>query len=397
MKQVLLIATFLINLLACQGQESAGGDEKIATPPKLVLGAEKFETYLPIISGRDVGLVVNHTSLVGDEHLVDTLLSLGVAIKKVFAPEHGFRGGQEAGETVENSIDSKTGIPIISLYGSNKKPSPDQLEGVDFVIFDIQDVGVRFYTYISTMHYVMEACAEQGKTLFVLDRPNPNGDYVDGPLLQEGQKSFVGLHPIPIVHGLTVGELAEMIQNEKWLKDSIQVDLQVVKMSNYHHQMKYELPVKPSPNLPNYQAIRLYPSLCLFEGSQISIGRGTQFPFQVFGHPEFSDSSFSFTPTSIPGMDQNPKHKDQACGGMDLRQITPPRFTLSYLITAYSWYHDKDAFFKKYFNRLAGNDKLMEQIAQGLDEKAIRSSWQHDLDTYISMREKYLLYPKSAP
>lgn len=398
MKQALFAFTFLLSLNACQSQASSDSAEIYSAPPVLFsTGSEQINKYLPLIKDLSIALVVNHTSMVAQSHLVDTLLSLGVSVKKVFAPEHGFRGAQEAGEQVTNSVDVKTGLPILSLYGANKKPSVQQLQDIDVVIFDIQDVGVRFYTYISTMHYVMEACAENGKTMLVLDRPNPNGDYVDGPILRPEQRSFVGLHPIPIVHGLTVGELAGMINGQKWLEGSRQCKLEVIPMDNYYHQMTYELPVKPSPNLPTYQSIRLYPSLCLFEGTDISVGRGTLFPFQVYGHPAFTDSAFSFTPVAIPGMDQNPKHRDQLCGGWDLRQITPPAFTLKFLIQAYNLYPEKDSFFKDYFNLLAGTDVLMGQIREGIDESVIKAGWQQNLNDYKAMRLKYLLYPDTAP
>ena len=398
MKQALFAVTFLWSLLACQSQEKSSiQSDPQESNDQLVLGAERLQAYLPLLENKKVALVVNHTSLVGKTHLVDTLLRRGVDVVQVFAPEHGFRGAQEAGETVENSIDKATGLPIVSLYGANKKPTAAQLQEIDAVVFDIQDVGVRFYTYISTMSYVMEACAEQGKLVVILDRPNPNGDYVDGPILQPSQRSFVGLHPIPIVHGLTVAELAYMINEEKWLANEVKCTLELIEMENYHHQLIYHLPVKPSPNLPNYQSIRLYPSLCLFEGSQISIGRGTQFPFQVYGHPHFSDSNFSFTPVAIPGMDQNPKHKDLACGGIDLREIDAPTFTLSYVLDAYQKFENKDQFFKKYFNLLAGNERLMGQIESGLNEAEIRSSWEADLQNFKTMRKSYLLYPETSP
>ncbi len=397
MKEVLLALTILIIQAACgQTQTYApelASDQVEEVAPSLKLGAERFDIYLPLLQDRPVALVVNQTSKVGPTHLVDTLLSLGVDIKKVFAPEHGFRGAQEAGETVNNSVDQKTGIAIQSLYGANKKPSEEHLSDVEVVLFDIQDVGVRFYTYISTMHYVMEACAEQNKEFIVLDRPNPNGDYVAGPILQSDQQSFVGLHPIPIVHGLTVGELAQMIQGEGWLQDGVEAKLQVVSMNHYNHDMVYDLPVKPSPNLPNYQAIRLYPSLCLFEGSQISVGRGTEFPFQVFGDPNLPDQGFSFTPVSMVGMDQNPKHKDLSCYGEDLRSIDPPQFTLDYLLYAYQHYPQQDDFFKKYFHKLAGTSQLMQQIKDGKTQSEIMASWETDLAAYKNKRQKYLLYP----
>jgi len=396
-KQVLLILTFFQILYGCNSQ-SVAVDHTIdlSEAPSLVLGAERMTEYLPLIKGKRVAMAVNHTSVVGNQHLVDTLLSLGVTVSAVFAPEHGFRGAQEAGEHVESGTDPKTGLPIISLYGSNKKPSADQLANIDLVLFDIQDVGVRFYTYISTMHYLMEACAENQKTMLILDRPNPNGDYVAGPILQKEQTSFVGMHPIPIVHGLTVGELANMINGENWLIGIESCDLKVIPMDNYHHQMNYSLPIKPSPNLPNDQSVRLYPSLCLLEGSQISIGRGTQFPFQVIGHPEFADSLFSFTPKGIPGMDLNPKHKDQSCYGWDLRNSEVPQFTLKYLINAYQLYPDKDKFFKEYFHLLSGNKILMDQIKKGLSEDEIQASWMPDLNNYKQLRANYLLYSETA-
>lgn len=398
MKQVLLILTFLIIFGSCDSQPAdvlATSSEPVSK--SLLLGVERMNSYLPLIQNKKVALAVNHTSLIADVHLVDTLLSLGIDIKKVFAPEHGFRGAQEAGELVKSGVDTKTGLPIVSLYGSNKKPTTEQLEDVDVVLFDIQDVGVRFYTYTSTMHYLMEACAENQKLMLVLDRPNPNGDYVAGPILQPEQKSFVGLNPIPIVHGLTVGELANMINGELWLSGNIKCELEVVPMENYHHQMAYSLPVKPSPNLPTDQSIRLYPSLCLFEGSKISIGRGTQFPFQVYGHPGFGDSLFVFSPESIPGMDNNPMYKSQKCYGWDLREIKAPEFTLKYLINAYQLFEDKDNFFRDYFYLLSGNTRLMQQIKEGLAEQEIVASWSPDLEQYRQKRGKYLLYPDAAP
>ncbi len=395
MKQALLILTFSVIFVSCNSQTSEL--PLVSEVDKhLTLGAERLEAYLPIIKDRRVAMAVNHTSLLGGRHLVDTLLDLGVSIVKVFAPEHGFRGAQEAGELVESGIDPNTGLPIVSLYGSNKKPTADQLEDIDLVLFDVQDVGVRFYTYISTMHYLMEACAENQKTMLILDRPNPNGDYVAGPILQNDQKSFVGMHPIPIVHGLTVGELAKMINGERWLSGKGACQLKVVPMKNYHHQLRYSLPVKPSPNLPTDQSIRLYPSLCLFEGSQISIGRGTYFPFQVYGHPTFGDSLFSFSPESIPGMDQNPMYKLKKCYGWDLRKVEAPQFTLRYLLNAYTLYPEKDNFFKDYFYLLSGNNLLMDQIKQGLSEEEIQASWIPDLDNYKQLRKKYLLYPETA-
>ena len=304
MNRVLLFLAFLTLQSACARQPADPIEHR---PAALVLGAYQFESYLPLLENRRVGMLVNHTSLVGNTHLVDTLQSLGVDIRKVFAPEHGFRGTADAGEAVEDGIDKATGLPLISLYGSNKKPGREQLADLDVIIFDIQDVGARFYTYISTMHYMMEACAENGKKLIVLDRPNPNGMYVDGPVLEPEFRSFVGMHPIPVVHGLTVGELAKMINGEGWLDNGVKCDLTVIAMDGYTHDSEYALPVKPSPNLPNQLSVQLYPSLCLFEATVVSVGRGTYEPFQQIGHPSFTDMPDSFTPVSIDGMSKYPR------------------------------------------------------------------------------------------
>lgn len=361
---------------------------------KMRVGAEQLELYLPEIQDKKVALVVNHSALVQGKHLVDVLLSKNVAIQKVFAPEHGFRGDADAGETVQNEKDKQTGLPIVSLYGKNKKPSPEQLKDVEAVIFDIQDVGVRFFTYISTMHYVMEACAENNKEFIVLDRPNPNGDYVAGPVLQKGFESFIGMHPIPVVHGLTVGELAQMINGEKWLAGGKQCQLKVIPLENYTHQTPYELPVKPSPNLPNHFAVRLYPSLCFFEGTPLSVGRGTDFPFQVVGYPDKRMGDFTFMPVSKPGMAKNPLYENQLCYGADYRKIYPqaPRFTLQPLIDFYQKFPEKDKFFNTFFDKLAGNSLLKEQIRKGMSEAEIVATWQKDLQNYLQMRKKYLLY-----
>ena len=362
--------------------------------PAVLPGADQLDVLLPKLKNKSIALVVNHTSLVGKTHLTDTLLSSGITIKKVFAPEHGFRGAAADGEKISDAIDTKTGLPIISLYGTNRKPTPQQLADVDLVLFDIQDVGTRFYTYISTMHLVMEACAEQGKKMIVLDRPNPNGSYVDGPMRVPELKSFVGMHPIPIVHGLTVGELARMINGEGWLEKSVTCDVEIIPLKHWTHQDVYSLPVKPSPNLPNDQAVRLYPSLCLFEGTVISVGRGTQTPFLIIGNPEFTDMQFSFTPVAIPGMSNDPPHEGKTCYGLDLSQVAvEPRINLRYLLDFYNKYSDKEKFFIGSFDRLAGTPQLKEQIKQGLSEEQIRASWQKDLDAYRKMRAKYLLYP----
>lgn len=357
------------------------------------IGASQFSFYLPQIQNKKVGLVVNHTSLVQDTHIVDTLLSMGIDIKKVFAPEHGFRGDIDAGEHLSDSYDSKTGLPIISLYGKNKKPTAEQMADIEVLIFDIQDVGVRFYTYISTMHYVMEACAELDKEIIILDRPNPNGSYVDGPILDPKLKSFVGMHPIPIVHGLTIGELALMINGEGWLAGGKTCKLEVVPVSDYTHEAPYSLPVRPSPNLPNDLSITLYPSICLFEGTQISVGRGTEYPFQVIGAPFAKMGKFTFIPESIIGMSKNPKYQDKICYGKDFRDTNPkPEFTLQYLIEFYHNYPKKESFFNGYFDTLVGTYELQKQIKAGMSENEIRQTWQEGLAKYKLIREKYLLY-----
>jgi uncharacterized protein YbbC (DUF1343 family) len=358
-----------------------------------IVGAQQLDILLPKLSGKRVALVVNHTSLINKTHLADTLKSLGVNLKKVFAPEHGFRGNAADGEHVSDSIDQKTGILVVSLYGKGRKPTPQQLADVDILIFDIQDVGARFYTYISTLHYVMEACAENGKNLVVLDRPNPNG-YVDGPILQPEFKSFIGMHPIPIAHGLTIGEIALMINGEGWLEAKKKCAFEIITIKNWKHDDAYSLPVKPSPNLPNDQAVRLYPSICLFEGTVISLGRGTQMPFLVLGNPELKELKFQFTPVDIKGMANNPPHENIVCYGIDLRTVTVERrVDLKYLLRFYALYPDKEKFFIASFDRLAGTSVLKQQIKDGLTEDHIRASWKQDLDRYKIMRSKYLLYP----
>jgi uncharacterized protein YbbC (DUF1343 family) len=354
--------------------------------------------YLPALKDKKIGLVVNHTSRIGNVHLVDTLLRLGCKVKKIFAPEHGFRGDHSAGAHVNSSVDAKTGLPIFSLYGENKKPSADHLDGLDLILFDIQDVGVRFYTYISTMHYMMEACALYQIPFIVLDRPNPNGHYVDGPLLKSNFKSFVGLHPIPVVHGLTVGELAMMIVGEKWIENASSLKLTVYKAKNYSHASYYELPIAPSPNLKNQLSILLYPSLCFFEGTIVSVGRGTDKPFQVFGFPNGNPWNMEFTPKPMPGAD-NPPHKFQLCRGVDLSMLSPmdvynrKKLNIDYLLLVYDAYIHKDKLFSSFFDKLAGTDQLRKQIIAGWSAAEIRNSWSDDLKNYQKLREKYLLYP----
>ena len=359
-------------------------------------GAEQTDRYLPLLKAKKIGLVVNHTSMVGEQHLLDFLLSKGVNVIRIFCPEHGFRGNADAGEEISDQRDSKTGLPIVSLYGDNKKPTVEQIADLDLLIFDVQDVGVRFYTYISTMHYVMEACAENGKQLLIFDRPNPNGDYLGGPVLKPEFKSFVGMHPIPVVHGCTIGELAQMINGEGWLKNQVKCNLTIIPVANYNHNMRYSLPVKPSPNLPNDQAIRLYPSLCFFEATSASIGRGTYFPFQVVGYPDQRFGDFQFTPKSIEGMSKNPKQLEKVCYGIDLRDKTcSPKFTLSYFLEFYHQFEDESVFLtrERWFNLLAGTDQLLKDIRAGKNLEEIEAGWNDELDSYRVIRKKYLLYP----
>ena len=362
----------------------------------IIVGAEQFSLYSELLKGKNVGVVANQTSFLESkkEHLVDFLVSKDIWVKKVFAPEHGFRGTADAGEHVKDGVDAKTGIPIISLYGSNKKPSQEQLKGLDVVVFDIQDVGARFYTYISTLHYVMEACAEAEIPVVVFDRPNPNGHYIDGPILEKEHQSFVGMHPIPIVHGMTIGEYAKMINGEGWLKDKMQCDLSVIEMKNYTHNTPYSLPIKPSPNLPNDKAINLYPSLCFFEGTFINAGRGTAMQFQVFGAPSLPASQFPFTytPQSNEGA-KEPKFKGQLCHGKDLRQVPQlNQINLEWLIETYNANGKKKDFFNSFFVKLAGTRKLQQQIEQGLSANAIQDSWKGGLLDFKKKREQYLIY-----
>ncbi len=366
---------------------------------KVLVGAERVELYLPKIQNKNVAIVANHTSLLGGKHLVDTLLSLNVNIKKIFCPEHGFRGNIEAGELINSHTDTKTGLPVVSLYGGNKKPRSENLQDVDVVIFDLQDVGVRFYTYISTMHYVMEACAENNIPLIVLDRPNPNGFYVDGPVLDLKNTSFVGMHPVPLVHGLTVGEFAQMINGEEWLAGKVKCALEVIPCAGYTHSQTYTLPVKPSPNLPNQLSVLLYPSLGFFEGTTVSVGRGTDFPFQVFGYPSYPQKQFKFKPVEKVGASVNPPYKGKTCYGVDLRDFSVDYFigrksiNLEWLIYTYRTYPNKEKFFNNFFRNLAGTPLLRKQIEDGLSAEAIRESWQPDKEKYKKIRKNYLLYP----
>ncbi len=369
-------------------------------PVAIQVGADNFKAFLPLIKGKKIAMVVNQTSRIGERHVVDTLLAMGVRIQTIFAPEHGFRGEADAGEKVADGKDATTGIPLTSLYGKNRKPSAQHLAGLDWVVFDIQDVGARFYTYISTMHYVMQACAEEGIPFMVLDRPNPNGHYVDGPVRQEGYQSFVGMHRVPIVHGMTVGEYAQMVNEEGWLEEGRKCELTVIPCENYTHTTPYTLPVKPSPNLPNNRSIYLYPSLCLFEGTTVSAGRGTTTQFQVYGHPAYTQGDHTFTPISRAGA-KYPKHQDKSCNGYDLSTIpmkeleTTHGFKLDYLLDFYKNYPNQKDFFLKnnFFDKLAGTDALRKQILAGQSEKEIRATWEEELTIFKKIRARYLLYP----
>jgi uncharacterized protein YbbC (DUF1343 family) len=365
-----------------------------------IVGANQTEAYLPFLKNKRVGIVANQTSVIFKAkieltHLVDSLLFLKVDIKTVFAPEHGFRGIADAGEHVNDSVDAKTGIPILSLHGDNRKPKPEQLKNIDVMIFDIQDVGVRFYTYISSLHYVMEACAEAKIPLLILDRPNPNGQYIDGPTLEIENKSFLGMHPIPLVHGMTIGEYAQMINGEKWLENGVKCELIIIPVKNYTHQTEYSLPIKPSPNLPNDQAINLYPSMGLFEGTNINAGRGTDFQFQRYGAPFLNKKvfNFSYTPKENIGA-KNPKHKGEICYGEDLSKVPHIKYvSLKWVMKAYENATDKSLVFNKTnFTKHAGTAKLQEQIEAGLSESEIKATWKDGINAFKITRAKYLIY-----
>lgn len=379
-----------------------------AVTKKIVVGANRTDTYVPLLASKNVAVVANQTSVIFKDaskassteksytHLVDSLLSAGVMIKKVFAPEHGFRGIADAGEKVKDGKDLQSGLPIISLYGANRKPTEKQLQGIDLVVFDIQDVGVRFYTYIATLQLVMEACASNNIPVMVLDRPNPNGHYIDGPTMEPALTSFLGMTTIPLVYGMTIGEYATMINEEGWLAESAKVDLTVVPLKNYSHLSSYDLPIRPSPNLPNAKAINLYPSLGLFEGTTINAGRGTEFQFQRYGAPFLDNTTFSFKYTPAPNFgSKNPKHSQKICFGEDLATYpTVSEVSLQWIIKAYEGSKDKEKFFKTAgFSKHAGTDALQKQIMEGMSERAIKKTWQKDLISFKKIREKYLLYP----
>ena len=374
-------------------------EESTLVSNEIKTGADNFEKYIPLLENKKVGIVTNQSGILTNKtHLVDFLLTKKINVQKIYAPEHGFRGTADAGEVIKDGKDTKTGLPIISLYGNNKKPKPEQLEGIDIMVFDLQDVGARFYTYISSLHYVMEACAENNIPLIVLDRPNPNGGIVDGPILEKEFTSFVGMHPIPVLHGMTIGEYANMINGEKWLNPSTssgqqaQCKLTVIPCENYKRTMFYDLLVKPSPNLPNAQSINLYASLCFFEGTNVSVGRGTEKQFQIYGSPYLNKGTFSFTPQPNEGA-KDPTYNGKLCYGEDLTKIQPvKKLELKWLMKAYNETTDKSKFFNSFFTKLAGTKKLQEQIEKGISEAEIRSSWQKSLVEFKEMRSKYLIY-----
>ncbi len=393
-----IICFFLVLIALNVVSQNYKIEGKIVTSKDIKTGADQTDVYLPMLKSKNIAIVANQTSVINKTNLVDSLLSLKINVKKVFCPEHGFRGDVEAGAKIDNKTDVKTGLPIISLYGENKKPKQEDLKGLDVIIFDIQDVGVRFYTYISTLNYVLEACAENDILMIVLDRPNPNGYYVDGPVLNPKFSSFVGMHAVPVVYGMTIGEYALMINAEKWLTNQKKCNLNVIKIINYKHSDYYILPVKPSPNLTNMNAVYLYPSLCLFEGTVVSIGRGTNKPFQIVGHPLFENTDYNFTPVSIKGMSENPPYKDQICNGYDLSEFSvsiirsEAKLNLFWLIDSYKRLSSKTKFFNDFFDKLAGNDLLRKQIVEGKSEDEIRKKWDADLKNFKEIRKKYLLY-----
>jgi len=420
------VLLFVLVMISCASKVKNSADEKdeileqVLIDSSIVVGANQTDIYLPLLKGKRIGIVANQSSVIfisknikeeirSYSHLVDSLLSLKIDVNTVFAPEHGFRGKADAGERIKDGVDAKTGVPIISLYSANKKPKLEQLKEtekyesdiskgvskIDIMLFDLQDVGVRFYTYISTLHYVMEACAEANIPLIILDRPNPNGHYIDGPVLEMEHKSFVGMHPIPVAHGMTIGEYAKMINGEKWLANGVQCDLKVIPIKNYNHNLSYSLPIKPSPNLPNDKAINLYPSLCFFEGTNVSAGRGTKTQFQIFGSPFLNKDTFDFEFTPQPNEGAKyPKHQNKICFGKDLTKVeTINTLNLKWLIEAYNLTENKSEFFNAFFTKLAGSETLQAQIEVGLSEEAIKATWKDGLERFKETRKSYLIYP----
>lgn len=389
----ILLILLLLGACAASSEKQSSGQE-----PEIGIGAAQTEDYFPLIEGKNLGMVVNHTSVLDSLHLVDFLLAGGMQIKAIYAPEHGYKGTVERGKDIAHSVDPDTGVPVLSIYGSRKKPSKKDLQGIDVMLFDMQDVGTRFFTYISTLHYVMEACAENNIPVIILDRPNPTGHYVDGPVLDTAFSSFIGMHPIPMTHGMTIGEYGQMINGERWLLNGVQCDLTVIKAANYTHDSRYQLPVGPSPNLPDMKSVYLYPTACLFEGTEVSEGRGTWKPFQQFGTPFYTPRVNPFVPEPIPGLSQEPKYDGEICYGYnfsdtpieELQQID--RINLKYLLEFYSKSPDKEKFFGPSMDLLAGSDVLRKQIIADKTEAEIRESWQEGLGKFKEVRKKYLLY-----
>lgn len=395
---LLLFFNTILNTCTSQIDVAAvDGITSISASSQITPGDFLINEYTELLKDKNVALVINQTAVINDKLLPDTLISLGINIKKIFAPEHGFRGNTADGVAIKDYIDPVNHVKVISLYGNKKKPSAEDLKGIDIVVFDIQDVGCRFYTFISTMTYVMQACAENKIPFIVLDRPNPNGFYVDGPVLEPKYSSFIGLHQVPVVYGMTIGEYAMMVNGEKWLENGMKVDLTVIKCSNYTHGSKYQLPVAPSPNLPNMTAVYLYPSLCFFEGTIVSVGRGTDKPFQQIGHPDFKDGKDIFIPKSIKGVSENPPYSGIKCYGYDLSKSVSLNtkgsgLHLEYLIEFYEKLPAQGTYFTEYFNKLAGNSSLQQQIIERIDPESIRKSWEPEIEKFKEIRKKYLIY-----
>lgn len=392
------VLLFVVVLISC-GNRTTVKNESLP-----IVGANQLALYFPFLDGRNIGVVANQTTVIlknnkeltgAHTHLVDSLLKLGIKIKKVFAPEHGYRGKADAGEYVKDGVDIKTGLPIVSLYGANRKPNPEILRDLDIVIFDVQDVGARFYTFVSTLHYMMETCASLNIPILILDRPNPNGHYIDGPILDLNHKSFVGMHPVPVVHGMTIGEYAKMINGEGWLENGIQCKLKIISVANYNHKKNYKLPIKPSPNLPNAKAVNLYSSLCFFEGTNVSSGRGTSTQFQVYGSPFLNSEKYNYVFTPKPNLGaKKPMHNGVKCFGKDLSDTEfLSAINLEWLIDAYNNTSNKSDFFNPFFTKLAGQTQLQQQIESGTSANDIRESWQKELEAFKKIRENYLLYP----
>lgn len=391
---VILFPFLLLSSMNCTQNKSL----QLVNHDEVTNGSERVDKYLNQLKNKNVAVVANQSSMISNVHMIDSLISLNINIIKIFCPEHGLRGVNDAGQKISDNIDEKTNIPILSLYGSHKKPTADDLRNIDIVLFDLQDVGTRFYTYISTLTYVMEACAENNIPIIVLDRPNPNGFMIDGPVMEEEHQSFIGLHPVPVVYGMTIGEYAMMVAGEQWINKAYDLDLEVIPLIDYNHNMIVKLKIRPSPNLPNWQSVYLYPSLCFFEGTIISVGRGTELPFQVYGHPDISSGNFIFTPKSKEGA-SDPKLKDEICNGENLQQYAnrfnehPHQINLQWIIETYQLLKDNHDFFNNYFVKLAGTETLRIQIESGLSQEKIQQSWQPGINNFKNIRSKYLLYP----